>query len=109
MQPFYNPAMQALRTPDERFASLPGFPWTPHYFEWRGLRAHTLDEGPRDAPVLLALHGEPTWSYLYRKMIPPFPRGRLSHRRAGLHRLRPLGQGRRRRLVHVRHASRIPA
>ncbi|HTN27190.1 MAG TPA: haloalkane dehalogenase [Burkholderiales bacterium] len=72
MQPFYNPAMQALRTPDERFASLPGFPWTPHYFEWRGLRAHTLDEGPRDAPVLLALHGEPTWSYLYRKMIPPF-------------------------------------
>ena len=64
--------MELLRTPDERFSSLPGFSWAPHYFEWRGLRAHTLDEGPRDAPVLLALHGEPTWSYLYRKMIPPF-------------------------------------
>ncbi len=64
--------MQALRTPDERFAGLPGFPWVPHHFEWRGLRAHALDEGQRDAPVLLALHGEPTWSYLYRRMIPPF-------------------------------------
>ena len=64
--------MQALRTPDERFAGLRGFDWAPRYFEWQGLRAHTLDEGPRDAPVLLALHGEPTWSYLYRKMIPPF-------------------------------------
>jgi pimeloyl-ACP methyl ester carboxylesterase len=64
--------MEALRTPDARFEELPGFPWTPHYFEWRGLRAHALDEGPRDAPALLALHGEPTWSYLYRRMIPPF-------------------------------------
>src|SRR4029079_14893545 len=64
--------MEALRTPDERFTSLPGFPWAPHYSEWQGLRAHMLDEGPRDAPVLLALHGEPTWSCLYRKMIPPF-------------------------------------
>lgn len=61
-----------MRTPDERFAGLPGFPWAPHYFEWQRLRAHYLDEGPRDAQVLLALHGEPTWSYLYRKMIPPF-------------------------------------
>jgi pimeloyl-ACP methyl ester carboxylesterase len=66
---FYNPAM---RTPDERFANLPGFAWAPHYLEWRGLRAHYLDEGPREARVLLALHGEPTWSYLYRRMIPPF-------------------------------------
>ncbi len=64
--------MAALRTPDERFAGLPGFPWTPRYLEWRGLRAHYLDEGPRDARVLLALHGEPTWSYLYRRMIPTF-------------------------------------
>ena len=64
--------MDALRTPDARFADLPGFPWSPQYLEWRGLRAHYLDEGPRDAPVLLCLHGEPTWSYLYRKMIPPF-------------------------------------
>ena len=60
-----------MRTADERFRNLPGFPWAPHYLEWRGLRVHYLDEGtgPR---TLLCLHGEPTWSYLYRKMIPPF-------------------------------------
>lgn len=60
------------RTPDARFAGLPGFPWRPNYLDWRGLRAHYLDEGDKAAPVLLALHGEPTWSYLYRRMIPPF-------------------------------------
>jgi pimeloyl-ACP methyl ester carboxylesterase len=60
-----------VRTPDARFASLPGFPWRPHYGEWRGLRYHYLDEGA-GPPTLLCLHGEPTWSYLYRKMIPPF-------------------------------------
>ena len=64
--------MSILRTPDDRFADLPGFAWTPRYLEWRGLRIHYVDEGPRDARVLLALHGEPTWSYLYRRMIPPF-------------------------------------
>jgi pimeloyl-ACP methyl ester carboxylesterase len=73
---FYNPLMAALRTPEGRFAGLPGFPWAPRYFEWRGLRAHYLDEGPSrpsgPARVLLALHGEPTWSYLYRRMIPAF-------------------------------------
>ncbi len=72
MRAFYNPGVTVLRTPDERFANLPGFPWKPNYLEWRGLRIHYLDEGPREAPVLLALHGEPTWSYLYRRMIPPF-------------------------------------
>jgi len=61
-----------MRTPDERFAGLPGFPWRPNYLDWRGLRTHYLDEGDKTAPVLLALHGEPTWSYLYRRMIPPF-------------------------------------
>jgi len=63
-----------LRTPDERFANLPGFPFGPHYFDDlgpAGLRAHYIDEGPQDARhVFLCLHGEPTWSYLYRKMIP---------------------------------------
>jgi len=59
------------RTPDEAFADIPDFPWEPHYLEWDGLRTHYVDEGPRDAPVALLLHGEPTWSYLYRKMIPP--------------------------------------
>ncbi len=63
--------MKALRTPDERFADLPGYSFAPHYLEGAGaLRMHTLDEGPRDGPVALCLHGQPTWSYLYRKMIP---------------------------------------
>lgn len=61
-----------MRTPEARFEGLPGYPWQPRYLEWRGLRVHYLDEGAKDAPVLLALHGEPTWSYLYRRMIPPF-------------------------------------
>ena len=65
--------MRALRTPDERFANLPGYSFAPRYFETaRGLRMHYLDEGAREAPVALCLHGQPTWSYLYRKMIPAF-------------------------------------
>lgn len=60
-----------MRTPDERFADLPGFPHAPRYLEWRGLRAHYVDEG-RGARTFLCLHGEPTWAYLYRRMIPPF-------------------------------------
>jgi len=60
-----------VRTPEERFRDLPGFPFEPHYMEIRGLRIHYLDEGPPDARPVLLLHGEPTWSYLYRKVIPP--------------------------------------
>lgn len=60
-----------MRTPDARFADLPGFPFQPHYLEWRGLRAHYVDEGT-GSRIFLCLHGEPTWSYLYRKMIPAF-------------------------------------
>ncbi|MBC7917128.1 MAG: haloalkane dehalogenase [Rhodoferax sp.] len=59
-----------LRTPEERFASIPDFPYTPHYLELDGLRVAYIDEGPRDAAPVLLMHGEPTWSYLYRKMIP---------------------------------------
>ena len=67
--------MQTLRTPDERFKDLPGFPFAPHYVtvpdaEGGELRVHYLDEGPSDGQVVLLLHGEPSWSYLYRKMIP---------------------------------------
>ena len=62
--------MDVLRTPDERFADLPDFPFAPHYVEVDGLRVHYLDEGPADGPVVLLLHGEPSWSYLYRWMIP---------------------------------------
>ncbi len=69
--------MDILRTPDDCFADLPGFPFRPHYLTdlpgFEGLRAHYLDEGPRDASqTFLCLHGQPTWSYLYRKMIPHF-------------------------------------
>lgn len=60
-----------LRTPDERFAALEDFPFAPHYVTVDGLRIHYVDEGPRGGPVVLLLHGEPSWSYLYRKMIPP--------------------------------------
>jgi len=67
----------AVRTPEARFDSLPGYPWAPHYLSdlpsLAGLRLHYLDEGPRDAPLTwLCLHGNPGWSYLYRKMIPVF-------------------------------------
>ncbi len=61
---------EVLRTPEARFANLADFPYLPHYREVGGLRIACIDEGPRDAPVVLLMHGEPTWSYLYRKMIP---------------------------------------
>jgi haloalkane dehalogenase len=65
--------MEVLRTPDERFADLPGYPFEPKYVEISdGLRMHYVDEGPTDGEVVLCLHGEPSWSYLYRKMIPVF-------------------------------------
>ena len=63
--------MQTVRTPEDRFADLPGYEFAPHYVEIDGLRMHYVDEGPRDAAPVLLLHGEPSWSYLYRKMIPP--------------------------------------
>lgn len=67
--------MKSLRTPDERFQQLANYPFEPHYLmvddtEGGELRLHYLDEGAPDAPVVLLLHGEPSWSYLYRKMIP---------------------------------------
>ena len=63
--------MKALRTPDERFADLEGWPYEPRYVEvGDGLRMHYVDEGPSDASPVLLAHGEPTWGYLYRKMIP---------------------------------------
>lgn len=67
----------AVRTPDACFFDLPAYPWAPHYLNdlpaLAGLRLHYLDEGPQDAPMTwLCLHGNPSWSYLYRKMIPVF-------------------------------------
>ena len=61
---------EILRTPDERFENLPDYNFAPNYVEIDGLRMHYADEGPRDGAVVLLLHGEPSWSYLYRHMIP---------------------------------------
>lgn len=66
--------MRILRTPDESFAGLPDFPYEPHYVDVKGpdqedLRIAYVDEGPRDAAPVLLMHGEPTWSYLYRKIV----------------------------------------
>jgi hypothetical protein len=77
--------VEALRTPDDRFRGLPGWDHPPSYVEdlpgYEGLRAHYVDLGPRDAvDTYLLLHGEPTWAYLYRKMIPvswPLAGGRV--------------------------------
>lgn len=68
--------INALRTPDERFADLPDWPYAPSYIEdlpgYEGLRMHYVDEGPKDAVTFLCIHGEPSWSYLFRKMAPVF-------------------------------------
>lgn len=61
--------MAAFRTPDERFADLPGYPWEPRYRDHDGLRLAHVDEG--DGPPVVMLHGQPTWGYLFRKLIPP--------------------------------------
>lgn len=60
--------MAVLRTPEERFAELPGHPFEPHYLDFDGVRIHYVDEG--EGEVVLCLHGEPSWSFLYRKMVP---------------------------------------
>jgi len=67
--------MKSLRTPDERFSNLPGYPFDAQYIEVPddedgSLRIHYIDEGSRDAEPVLLMHGEPSWSFLYRKMIP---------------------------------------
>jgi pimeloyl-ACP methyl ester carboxylesterase len=69
--------IKALRTPDERFENLPGYNFKPNYIDnlpgYEGLRLHYVDEGDKESnEVFLCLHGEPSWSYLYRKMIPVF-------------------------------------
>jgi len=67
--------MEVLRTPDERFIDLADYPFAPHYLtvtdaDGTALRIHYIDEGPRDAAPILLMHGEPSWSYLYRKFVP---------------------------------------
>lgn len=65
--------MDIFRTPDERFAALPGYAFDPHYAEVGGLRMHYVDEG--SGPPIVCFHGEPSWAYLYRKMVPPLVAG----------------------------------
>src|SRR5690348_5001567 len=66
--------MKVLRTPDERFAKLKDYPFAPHYRDVSAdgttLRMHYVDEGPAGADPVLLMHGEPSWSYLYRKILP---------------------------------------
>ena len=83
--------MQILRTPDDRFDDVPDFPYAPRYCEISdgeggALRVAWVEDGPKDADPLLMLHGEPSWSYLYRKMIPVAERVYADH-------LRSLGKG----------------
>ena len=59
------------RTPESNFDNLDSFSFEPKYHQWQDLRMHYLDEGPKDGPVMLLLHGMPSWSYLYRDIIPP--------------------------------------
>lgn len=97
--------MQVIRTPDERFANLPGFEFESHYLENiphkdhderdgspATLRIHYLDEGPRDGQIVLLMHGEPSWSYLYRTMIPVLTAGGIPVHSPGPGRLRQVRQ-----------------
>ena len=65
------PTPELFRTPDERFDALPGYDFAPNYVEIDGLRLHYIDEGPRDGRPIVCFHGEPSWAYLYRKMLVP--------------------------------------
>ena len=87
-------AMEAVRTPEERFAELPGSPFEPRVTSTLpdGLRMHYVDEGPAAAEVVLLLHGQPTWSYLYRTMVARLAQQGLRAVAPGPGRLRPLRQ-----------------
>ncbi len=84
-------SLKVLRTPDAAFEAVKGFEFEPRYLTINDpetqtpMRVHYVDEGPRDAPIVLMLHGEPTWSYLYRHMIGPQPRSRIIAMPAMLH------------------------
>lgn len=92
--------MEFIRTPDERFTGLPDYNFQPHYIEFQGLRIHYLDEGNTQAAPVLLLHGEPSWSYLYRKMIPIITN-------AGLRAIVPdlIGFGRSDKLINLKDYS----
>ena len=91
--------MDVFRTPDERFEGLPGYDFDPHYAEVDGLRLHYVDEG--EGRPVVCFHGEPDWSYLYRKMLPPLVDGGYRVICPDLAGLRALGQGDRPWLVQL--------
>ena len=107
--------MKTLRTPDDRFDDLPGYPFEPHYAEIPDgdgggtLRVHYLDEGPADAAPILLMHGEPSWSYLYRKMIPLAGRCRPPGDRSRPRRVRQERQTGRDDRLHVCPPRRLDA
>ena len=90
----------AIRTPDELFEGLPDFPFAPHWRQFDDLRLAHLDEG--DGPPVLFVHGEPTWSFLWRKVIGPVRDAGYRCIAPDLPGLRALRQAGRRRLVHLR-------
>ena len=92
--------VNVLRTSDDRFSKLPDFDFAPHYVEVDGMRMHYLDEGPANGATVLLLHGEPSWCYLYRHMIPPLVE-------AGLHVIAPdlIGFGRSDKPTRIRDYS----
>lgn len=59
-----------IRTPEENFNDVADFSWPSNFHAWQDMRVHYVDVGPKDGPVMLLLHGMPTWSYLYREVIP---------------------------------------
>ena len=62
---------EVFRTPETRFESLPGYDFAPRYVDVDGLRMHYIDEGPPEGPPVVCFHGEPSWAFLYRKMVGP--------------------------------------
>ena len=97
--------MKTLRTPDERFKNLKGFPFEPRYKEVPDgeggfLRIHYVDEGPQTADPVVLIHGEPSWSYLYRKMIPILIEAGNRAIVPDLVGIRPVGQTRPTRRLH---------
>ena len=97
--------MELLRTPDERFANLPDFPYEPRHVEVDGgLRAAYVEAGPPGGPVVVLLHGEPTWSFLYRRVLGVLAGAGVRAIAPDMVGSRPIGQARRRRRPQLRPA-----